>query len=55
MGVDEGGLQIIDIEGIILLVQVGQKFKTVGYGCTSCWSDVGAGDAEADVISFIGY
>ena len=36
-------------------VQVDQSFKTVGYGCTSCWGDVGAGDAEADVIyiSFI--
>ena len=36
-------------------VQVGQSFKMVGYGCTSCWGDVGAGDAEADVIyiSFI--
>ena len=31
-------------------VQVGQSFKTVGCGCTSCWGDVGAGDAEADVI-----
>ena len=31
-------------------VQLGQSFKTVGYGCTSCWGDVGAGDAEADVI-----
>ena len=36
-------------------VRLGQSFKTVGYGCTSCWGDVGAGDAEADVIyvSFI--
>ena len=36
-------------------VQVGQSFRKVGYGCTSCWGDVGAGDAEADVIyiSFI--
>ena len=36
-------------------VQLGQSFKTVGYGCTSCWGDVGAGDAEVDVtyISFI--
>ena len=31
-------------------VQLGQSLKTVGYGCTSCWGDVGAGDAEADVI-----
>ena len=31
-------------------VQIGQSFKTVGNGCTSCWGDVGAGDAEADVI-----
>ena len=39
----------------ILDVQVGQSLKTVGYGCTSCWGDVGAGDAKADVIyiSFI--
>ena len=36
-------------------VQVGQSLKTFGYGCTSCWGNVGAGDAEADVIyiSFI--
>ena len=31
-------------------VEVGQSFKTFGYGCTSCWGDAGAGDAEADVI-----
>ena len=43
--------------------QVGQSFKTFGYGCTSCWGDVGAGDAEADVtykpfnvsVQYIGY
>ena len=37
-------------------VRLGQSFKTVGYGCTSCWGDVGAGDEEADVfyIPFIG-
>ena len=36
-------------------VRIGQSFNTVGYGCTSCWGDVAAGDAEADVIyiSFI--
>ena len=36
-------------------VRLGQSFKTVGYGCTSCWGDVGAGDVEADIIyiSFI--
>ena len=36
-------------------VRLGQSFKTVGYGCTSCWGDVGVGDVEADVfyISFI--
>ena len=37
-------------------VDVGQSFKTFGYECTSCWGDVGAGDAaEVDVIyiSFI--
>ena len=22
-------------------VRLGQSFKTVGYGCTSCWGDVG--------------
>ena len=34
---------------------MGQSFKTFGYGCTSCWGDLGAGDAEVDVIyiSFI--
>ena len=31
-------------------VQIGQSLKTVGYGCSSCWGDVGAGDAETDVI-----
>ena len=31
-------------------VQLGQSFKMVGYGCISCRGDVGAGDAEADVI-----
>ena len=37
-------------------VRLGQSFKTVGYGCTSCWGDVGAGNVEADVIyiTFIG-
>ena len=41
--------------GVLKPVQLGQSFKTVGYGCTSCWGDVGAEDAEADVfyISFI--
>ena len=36
-------------------VRLGQSFKTVGYGCTSCWGDVGAGHVEADVfyVSFI--
>ena len=36
-------------------VELGQSFKTDGYGCTSCWGDVGAGDPEVDVIyiSFI--
>ena len=40
---------------IIMIVQLGQSFKTVGCGCTSCWGDVGAGNAEVDVIyiSFI--
>ena len=33
------------------IVQLSQSFKSVGYGgCASCWGDVGAGDAEADVI-----
>ena len=36
-------------------VDVGQSFKTFGYGCTSCRSCVGTGDAEVDIIyiSFI--
>ena len=34
-------------------VRLGQSFKTVGYGCTSCWGCVGAGDVEADVIYII--
>ena len=36
-------------------VRLGQSFKTVGYGCTSCWGDIGAGDPEVDIlyISFI--
>ena len=44
-------------------VRLGQSFKTVGCGCTSCWGDVGAGSVEADVfyipfivsIQYIGY
>ena len=24
-------------------VRLGQSFKTIGYGCASCWADVGAG------------
>ena len=31
-------------------VRLGQSFKTVGCGCTSCWGDVGAGSVEADVF-----
>ena len=31
-------------------VRLGQSFKTVGYGCTSCWGDLGAGSVEADVF-----
>ena len=31
-------------------VRLGQSFKTVGYGCASCWGDVGAGSVEADII-----
>ena len=31
-------------------VRLGQSFKTVGYGCASCWGDVGAGNVEADVL-----
>ena len=40
---------------LIVLVGLGQSFKTVGYGCTSSWGGVGAGDAEINVIyiSFI--
>ena len=44
-------------------VRLGQSFKTVGYGCTSCWGDVGAGNVEADIfyipfivsVQYIGY
>ena len=44
-------------------VRLGQSFKTVGCGCTSCWGDVGAGSVEADVfyipfivsVQYIGY
>ena len=32
-------------------VDVGQSFKTFGYGCSSCWGDVGAGDAEVGIIN----
>ena len=31
-------------------VRLGQSFKTVGCGCTSCWGDLGAGSVEADVF-----
>ena len=36
-------------------VRLGQSFKTVGYGCSSCWGDVEAADPEVDIfnISFI--
>ena len=34
-----------------MCVDVGQSFTTFGYGCTSCWGDVWAGDAEVDAIS----
>ena len=44
-------------------VRLGQSFKTVGYGCASCWGDVGAGNVEADIfyipfivsVQYIGY
>ena len=44
-------------------VRLGQSFKTVGYGCASCWADVGGGNVEADVfyipfivsVQYIGY
>ena len=44
-------------------VRLGQSFKTVGYGCASCWGDVGAGSVEADIfyipfivsVQYIGY
>ena len=29
-------------------VRLGQSFKTVGCGCTSCWGDLGAGSVEAE-------
>ena len=31
-------------------VRLGQSFKTVGCGCTSCWGDLEAGSVEADVF-----
>ena len=31
-------------------VRLGQSFKTVGYGCTSYWGNVGTGDPEVDII-----
>ena len=44
-------------------VRLGQSFKTVGYGCASCWGNVGAGNVEADIfyipfivsVQYIGY
>ena len=44
-------------------VRLGQSFKTVGYGCASCWGDLGAGNVEADIfyipfivsVQYIGY
>ena len=33
-------------------VRLGQSFKTVGCGCTSCWGDLGAGSVEADVFIY---
>ena len=44
-------------------VRLGQSFKTVGYGCASCWGDAGAGNVEADIfyipfivsVQYIGY
>ena len=44
-------------------VRLGQSFKTVGYGCASCWGDLGAGSVEADIfyipsivsVQYIGY
>ena len=29
-------------------VRLGQSFKTVGYGCASCWGDVGTGNVEVE-------
>ena len=41
--------------GGVGVVELGQSFYTFGYGCNSRWGDVGAGNAEVDVmyISFI--
>ena len=44
-------------------VRLGQSFKTIEYGCTSCWGHVEAGHVEADVfyipfivsVQYIGY
>ena len=44
-------------------VRLGQSFKTIEYGCTSCWGDVEAGGVEAGVfyipfivsVQYIGY
>ena len=47
-----GGLlpDIILVQLTSSRVRLGQSFKTVGCGCTSCWGDVGAGSVEADVF-----
>ena len=51
----ESYASVRSVQLISSCVRLGQSFKTAGYGCTSCWGDVGAGDVEADVfyISFI--
>ena len=54
---------IHDVQMTSSRVRLGQSFKTVGYGCASCWGDVGAGNVEADIfyvpfivsVQYIGY
>ena len=54
---------IVHVQMTSSRVRLGQSFKTVGCGCTSCWGDVGAGSVEADVfyipfivsVQYIGY
>ena len=55
--------QILFVQMTSSRIRLGQSFKTVGYGCASCWGDVGAGNVEADIfyipfivsVQYIGY